>query len=332
MDDRSRQEAETTNDYAAIWWTVKRATWADTIKGSGGATSTGQKNTADKITRGEAQSEHVNDPRIQSLEAENLQLRRELAELKEALNSIREQFSHRDEDKFKALSPLAGKPKRKAPYPGTVSETDGEDEMAEPSEDTAAAAIPPAKTKTRGKLASIEKTLGCMMEMLSGMEDEANSVRETQGPSQKQTNGYDDTNAGRPEPRWCFTGEESKDVSGSGKRVLSSGSGGQFTKTDSTSAAKSSADELSRVPSSSSPDKATKGGRLASSRRSSKGSKGGSSSDTSRGSQHRKKCRKQKRSPPTEEASSTSEANRKSKQLGKRSPETSTSPDGEGSS
>ncbi|KAH6944742.1 hypothetical protein HPB50_004751 [Hyalomma asiaticum] len=150
--------------------TVKRATWADTIKGSGGTTSTGKKNTVAKKARGEAQSEHVNDPRIQSLEAENLQLRRELAELKEALNSIREQFSHRDEDKFKALSPLAGKPKRKAPYPGTVSETDGEDEMAEPSEDTAATATPPAKTKTRGKLASIEKTLGCMMEMLSGME------------------------------------------------------------------------------------------------------------------------------------------------------------------
>ncbi|KAH6920243.1 hypothetical protein HPB50_028769 [Hyalomma asiaticum] len=149
---------------------LKRATWADTIKGSGGATSTGKKNTAAEKTRGEAQSEHVNDPRIQSLEAENLQLKRELAELKEALNSIREQFSHRDEDKFKVLSPLVGKPKRKAPYPGTVSKTDSEDEMAEPSEDTAAAAIPPAKIKTRGKLASIEKTLGCMMEMLSGME------------------------------------------------------------------------------------------------------------------------------------------------------------------
>ncbi|KAH6936736.1 hypothetical protein HPB50_021217 [Hyalomma asiaticum] len=150
--------------------TVKRATWADTIKGSGGATSTGKKNTAAKKTRGEAQSEHVNDPRIQYLEAENLQLRRELAELKEALNSIREHFSHRDEDKFKALSPLGGKTKRKAPYPGTVSEMDGEDEIAEPREDRAAAAIPPAKTKTRGKLASIERTLGCMLEMLSGME------------------------------------------------------------------------------------------------------------------------------------------------------------------
>ncbi|KAH7936292.1 hypothetical protein HPB52_021333 [Rhipicephalus sanguineus] len=101
-------------------------------------------------TRGEAQSEQVNDPRIQSLEAENQQLRRELAELKEALNTIREQFSHRDEE--------------------TVSQPDNEDEMAEPSEDTATAAASPARSTGIGRLASIEKTLGRMMAMLSGME------------------------------------------------------------------------------------------------------------------------------------------------------------------
>ncbi|KAL1474562.1 hypothetical protein MTO96_037872 [Rhipicephalus appendiculatus] len=123
-----------------------------------------------KRTRGEAQSEQVNDPRIQSLEAENQQLRRELAELKEALKSIREQFSNRDEDKVKSIGPLAGKPKRKAPNPEPLCETDDEDEMTEPSEDAATAALPPAKTKGRGKLASIEKTLGRMMEMLSGLE------------------------------------------------------------------------------------------------------------------------------------------------------------------
>ncbi|KAH7961525.1 hypothetical protein HPB52_009573 [Rhipicephalus sanguineus] len=149
---------------------AKRATWADTVKGSGGESSTGKKSATAKKTRGEAQSEQVNDPRIQSLEAENQQLRRELAELKEALNSIREQFSHHDEGKLQALGPLAGKPKRKAPYPETVSETDNEDEMAESSEDTATAAAPPARSKGIGRLASIEKTLGRMMAMLSGME------------------------------------------------------------------------------------------------------------------------------------------------------------------
>ncbi|KAH7943647.1 hypothetical protein HPB52_009671 [Rhipicephalus sanguineus] len=149
---------------------AKRATWADTVKGSGGESSTGKKTATAKKTRGEAQSEQVNDPRIQSLEAENQQLRRELAELKEALNSIREQFSHRDEGKLQALGPLAGKPKRKAPYPETVSETDNEDEMVESSEDTATAAPPPARRKGIGRLTSIEKTLGRMMAMLSGME------------------------------------------------------------------------------------------------------------------------------------------------------------------
>ncbi|KAH6942059.1 hypothetical protein HPB50_027514 [Hyalomma asiaticum] len=85
--------------------TVKRATRADTIKGSGGATSTGKKNTAAKKTRDQRQAGfHRKDPRMN------------------------------DGNAFR----------------------DG---------------------------------------------DEANSVRETQGPSQKQTNGDDDTNAGRPEPR-----------------------------------------------------------------------------------------------------------------------------------
>ncbi|KAH6919568.1 hypothetical protein HPB50_029444 [Hyalomma asiaticum] len=42
--------------------------------------------------------------------------------------------------------------------------------MVEPSEGTATAAVPAAKTKGRGKLSSTEKTIGCMMEMLSGME------------------------------------------------------------------------------------------------------------------------------------------------------------------
>ncbi|KAH7983316.1 hypothetical protein HPB52_010856 [Rhipicephalus sanguineus] len=72
--------------------------------------------------------------------------------------------------KLQALGPIAGKPKRKAPYPETVSETDNEDEMAEPSEDTATAAAPPARSKGIGRLASIEKTLGRMMAMLSRME------------------------------------------------------------------------------------------------------------------------------------------------------------------
>nr|XP_050024779.1 serine/arginine-rich splicing factor 4-like [Dermacentor andersoni] len=123
-----------------------------------------------KGASGEAQSEQVNDPRIQSLEVENQLLRRELAELKEALNSIRGQISNRDEDKIKALGPLAGKSKRKVPNPQPVSETEEEDEMAEPSEATATAADPPAKINNRGKLAAIEKTLGRMMETLSGME------------------------------------------------------------------------------------------------------------------------------------------------------------------
>lgn len=179
---------------------MKRATWADKVKGSGTAPSTGMKTTTAKRASGEAQSEHVNDPRIQSLEAENQQLRRELAELKEALNIIRGQISNRDEDKITALSPFAGKPKRKAPNPEPVSETEDEDEMAEPSEAPATAADPPAKSKDRGKLASIEKTLGRMMEMLSGMETRLTQLERPKAQAKGRLTGSTMQTQANPRP------------------------------------------------------------------------------------------------------------------------------------
>ncbi|XP_075739267.1 uncharacterized protein LOC142784677 [Rhipicephalus microplus] len=126
--------------------------------------------------------------------------------------------------------------------------------------------------------------------------------------------------------------------SGSGKRAFSSGelptsSGGQFTRTDSTSTAKTSAEEPRHPHSYFGSDDAANCKR-GPPRRTSKASKGGSVSDSSRSSARYKKGRKQKLSPPTEEATSSSEANRKRKQRGKKSqrtPETSTSPDVESS-
>ncbi|KAL3190156.1 hypothetical protein MRX96_020471 [Rhipicephalus microplus] len=90
--------------------------------------------------------------------------------------------------------------------------------------------------------------------------------------------------------------------SGSGKRAFSSGelptsSGGQFTRTDSTSTAKTSAEEPRHPHSYFGSDDAANCKR-GPPRRTSKASKGGSVSDSSRSSARYKKGRKQKLSPP----------------------------------
>ncbi|KAL1483519.1 hypothetical protein MTO96_033126 [Rhipicephalus appendiculatus] len=145
--------------------------WADKVKGTARSSSKG---TESKKTTGEVQPEHMVDPRIQSLEAENRQLRRELAELKEALNSIRGKISSRDEEKSKHLTPLAGKLKRKAPNPEPISESEEEDEMTEASETPSTASAPPTEKKSKSKLTGIERTLNRMqeqmMEMFSSLE------------------------------------------------------------------------------------------------------------------------------------------------------------------
>lgn len=139
--------------------------WADKVKGVTQPSQKGKKNTSNKGTKGEAQPEHRVDPRIQSLEAENRQLRRKLAELEEALNSIRGQVTNREEASTNNPGPLAGQPKRKAPNPDPLSDTEEEEEMTEDCETPSTTLAPPAQNE--GKW---EKTLSRMMEMLSAIE------------------------------------------------------------------------------------------------------------------------------------------------------------------
>lgn len=79
-----------------------------------------------------------------ALEAENEQLRRELNELREALNRIKAQITNRDDVKIGEAGPLAGKVKRKAPNPESVSETEGDEdeEMVDSDETPTHAAVP----------------------------------------------------------------------------------------------------------------------------------------------------------------------------------------------
>ncbi|KAH7949039.1 hypothetical protein HPB49_004244 [Dermacentor silvarum] len=124
---------------------AKQTMWADKVKGMTQSSQKGQKNISNKGTKGEEQPGHRVDPRIQSLEAENRQLRRKLAELEEALN--RRQVTNRDEASTNNPWPLDGQPKRKAPNPDRLSDTEEEDEMTEDCESPSTALAPPAKNE-----------------------------------------------------------------------------------------------------------------------------------------------------------------------------------------
>ncbi|KAH7974091.1 hypothetical protein HPB49_009805 [Dermacentor silvarum] len=126
---------------------AKHTMWADKVKGVTQPSQKGKKNTSNKGTKGEAQPEHRVDPRIQSLEAENRQLRRKLAELEEALNSIRGQVTNREEASTNNPGPLAGQPKRKAPNPDPLSDTEDEEEMTEDCETPSTTLAPPAQNE-----------------------------------------------------------------------------------------------------------------------------------------------------------------------------------------
>lgn len=155
---------------------AKRTTWTDRVKGTGSSsTPVGKKTTASQKADGKAQPEHACGSSCQALEAENQQLRRELNELREALNSVKAQITNREEVNIGEAGPLAGKVKRKAPNPEPISETEGdeEEEMADPYEAPTGADAPAANTKrTRGRLTarldSFEKRI---MELFSRIEE-----------------------------------------------------------------------------------------------------------------------------------------------------------------